>query len=264
MHQPELEAVTYLGHATVRLDLGGARFLTDPILRDRLLHLRRHSAPVEPDEYARLDGLLISHLHLDHLDAASLRRLPRSVPVVIPRGAGAVMRKLGFGDVREVEVGDTVEVAGVEVLAVRADHDGRRRPGGLRAAALGYVVGGRARTYFAGDTDLYDGMVALRPLDVALLPVWGWGPSIGPGHLDPEAAARALALLRPRIAVPIHWGTFFPMGMHRSRGHLLIDPPREFARHAERLAPDVTVRILEPGATLELARPDPEPSSEGP
>jgi L-ascorbate metabolism protein UlaG (beta-lactamase superfamily) len=82
-------------------------------------------------------------------------------------------------------------------------------------------------------------------LDLALLPVWGWGPKVGEGHLAPRTAAEALQLLRPRVAVPIHWGTFFPFWL---RGHSrLSDPPHEFARHASELAPGVDVRILQPG-----------------
>jgi L-ascorbate metabolism protein UlaG (beta-lactamase superfamily) len=249
---PPRESVTYLGHATVRLDLAGARLLTDPVLRDRLWHLRRRSAPPTPADYERLDGVLLSHLHLDHLDLPSMRRLERTVPVVVPRGAGAILRRIGFTDVREVVAGDSVRVAGVDVLAVPAVHDPRRRPGGIEANALGYVASGAARVYFAGDTDLYDGMAELSGLDLALLPVWGWGPTLGAGHMDPEAAARALVMLRPRAAVPIHWGTLFPVGLARARADRLTEPPREFARHAARLAPDVEVRILAPGATLSL------------
>jgi L-ascorbate metabolism protein UlaG (beta-lactamase superfamily) len=102
--------------------------------------------------------------------------------------------------------------------------------------------------YFAGDTDVHESMKDLGPLDVALLPVWGWGPKLGEGHLNPRTAAEALVLLRPRIAVPIHWGTFFPVGL---RGTRLADPPHEFARHAAEVAPDVDVRILAPGEALD-------------
>jgi L-ascorbate metabolism protein UlaG (beta-lactamase superfamily) len=252
MPRPRPESVTFLGHATVRLDIGGAALLTDPLLRDRIGHVRRRSAPVAPSAYRDLDGVLISHLHLDHLDVPSMRRLSRAVPVVVPRGGGRFVRRIGFADVREVGSGDRVTLAGVDVEAVPAVHDGRRLPAGAEVEALGYVVTGAGRTYFAGDTDIYDGMEALRPLDLALLPVWGWGPKLGSGHLDPEGAARALALLRPRVAVPIHWGTLFPIGMVRLRGDRLTDPPHEFARHAARLAPEVKVAILEPGQTLVL------------
>jgi L-ascorbate metabolism protein UlaG (beta-lactamase superfamily) len=135
---------------------------------------------------------------------------------------------------------------------VPAVHDRRRRPyaGGPAADAVGFVLD--ARVYFAGDTDLFDGMSELRPLDLALLPVWGWGPSLGSGHLDPAGAARALTLLRPRGAVPIHWGTFYPLGLSRLRPAPLSDPPLEFARLAAELSPEVDVRVLDPGGMMEL------------
>jgi L-ascorbate metabolism protein UlaG (beta-lactamase superfamily) len=89
-------------------------------------------------------------------------------------------------------------------------------------------------------------------LDAALLPVWGWGPSLGSGHMDPLAAARALALLRPRIAVPIHWGTYRRIGV-RGDEESLRAPADEFARFAQELAPEVDVRVLPVGGTLELS-----------
>jgi L-ascorbate metabolism protein UlaG (beta-lactamase superfamily) len=147
-------------------------------------------------------------------------------------------------------------VRGAAVAAVPAEHDGRRHPLGPVADAIGFVVTGRHRIYFAGDTDVFDGMEQLAgTLDAALLPVWGWGPSLGAGHMDPEAAARAAAILRPRVAVPIHWGTFFPAGLRRFRGAALVEPPHEFARHAGTLAPDVDVRVLAPGEALALEAP---------
>ena len=251
---PPHDSVSYLGHASVLVELAGARFLTDPVLRDRLGPLRRRSSPVPPRAFASIDAVLISHLHLDHLDLPSLRRLPRDVPVLVPGGGDALVRRQGFSRVYEIAAGETVELAGAEVTAVPAEHSRRRRPGpgSAEADALGFVVAGASRIYFAGDTDVFAGMAEIAPVDVALLPVWGWGATLGPGHMDPEAAARALALLRPRIAVPIHWGTLFPIGLARWRSDRLTEPPHAFARHAARLAPEVRVRILEPGATLDL------------
>src|SRR6185503_2691890 len=100
--------------------------------------------------------------------------------------------------------------------------------------------------YFAGDTGLFAGMARLPTLDLALLPVWGWGPRLGPGHLDPVGAAEALTLLRPRIAVPIHWGTYSPLWYLRPPAYL-SEPGVAFAREAARLAPEVEVRVLTPG-----------------
>jgi L-ascorbate metabolism protein UlaG (beta-lactamase superfamily) len=89
-------------------------------------------------------------------------------------------------------------------------------------------------------------------LDLALLPVWGWGPTIGSGHLDPRRAAEALRILKPRVAVPIHWGTLYPRGLRWLRPWQLTNPPLEFARVADELAPEVDVRVLEPGESISL------------
>jgi L-ascorbate metabolism protein UlaG (beta-lactamase superfamily) len=250
------ERITWLGHATVLLEVGGARLLTDPVLRDRVAHLRRHAVSPPPDVAEAIDAVLVSHLHRDHLDVPSLKRLPRDVTVLAPRGAGALLRRLGFTRTTEIETGERADVGGATVLAVPAVHDGRRHPLAPPAEAIGFVVAGEHRVYFAGDTDLFDGMHELAgTLDAALLPVWGWGPSLGAGHMDPLAAARATARLRPRIAVPIHWGTFFPAGLARLRRSALVEPPREFARRAHALAPGVEIRVLAPGEKLLLDPP---------
>ncbi len=249
------ERLTWLGHATVALEIGGARLLTDPLLRDRIAHLRRHGRSPDPAATADLDAVLVSHLHRDHLDVPSLRRLDRTVAVYVPRGAGAFLERLGFTRVRELAVGEEATVGGARVRAVTAIHDGRRSPGrrGAVAEAIGFEVRGASTVYFAGDTDVHDGMAALAGrIDVALLPVWGWGPTLGPGHMDPAAAAHAATLVRPRIAVPIHWGTLFPRGLARLRPAALVEPPRAFARLVAEQAPGVTVRVLSPGGALAL------------
>ena len=230
------------------LELGGVRLLTDPVLRARVAHLRRQGpAPSVPGQ---LDAVLLSHLHYDHLDLPSLRLLPRDVRVLAPAGAAPLLRAAGFAEVEELVPGQAARVGELRVEATPAEHDGRRRPLGPRARPIGFVVNGAHRVYFAGDTDLFPEMADLRPVGVALLPVAGWARKLGPGHMDAEQAARAAELLRPGIAVPIHWGTLHPRG--RRRGAWFERPPHEFARRVARLAPDVEVRILEPGAALGL------------
>ena len=106
--------------------------------------------------------------------------------------------------------------------------------------------------FFAGDTDLFDAMEGLVPdLDVALLPIWGWGPLIGPGHLDPSRAAEAVARLRPRVAVPIHWGTLRPF-YRGTRARFLREPAEAFVAAARERAPETTVNVLAPGESLEF------------
>jgi L-ascorbate metabolism protein UlaG (beta-lactamase superfamily) len=242
-----MRRITWLGHATVLIEAGGARLLTDPLLRERVMHLSRRVPAAE--DPGTLDAVLISHVHRDHLDKPSLRLVDAPVAVV-PRGATKFVAGLGFTDVREVEVGDAVDIAGADVRVVPAWHDGHRRPGPGSAEldTLGYLVDG---IWFAGDTDLDDGLAELRgAVDVALIPIWGWGPSLGPGHMDPEAAARAVALIAPRIAIPIHWGTYYPV-VSREHGQL-TEPPQRFAAHVAELASGTRVETLAVGGSLSL------------
>jgi len=242
-------SITYVGHATTVIEVDGTRLLTDPVLRSRIGHIRR-IAPA-PREHPRFDGILVSHAHHDHLDLRSLRMLPAGGPVLAPPGVARLIRRRTGHDARAVAPGDRARVGGVEVAVVEATHDERRTPLGRALGAVGYLVAGSARVYFAGDTDVFEAMRALSAgLDAALLPVWGWGPKVGPGHMDPERAAEAAALLAPRMAIPIHWGTLAgPRVWWRHDPWL---PAREFERLAAVRAPGVAVRVLAPGATLTL------------
>jgi L-ascorbate metabolism protein UlaG (beta-lactamase superfamily) len=240
--------LSYLGHSTTLIEIDGVRILTDPLLRRRVAHLWRSSpAP----GHGSPDAVLISHGHQDHLDLPSLRRLPRSTPIVIPRGLGRVVAARGFEDVREVVEGEEVVLGPVTVRATHADHHGRSMPGRSQAA-VGYAVLGSGSVFFAGDTGLFDGMNGLVPdLELALLPIWGWGSTIGPGHLDPRDAAEGLTLLRPRHAVPIHWGTYRPFYLPGDSA-FLREPADAFVAAARELAPEVAVHVLEPGESLDF------------
>jgi L-ascorbate metabolism protein UlaG (beta-lactamase superfamily) len=142
-------------------------------------------------------------------------------------------------------------VNGVAVEATHAEHDGNRGPLGAKASAVGFLASGSGRIYFAGDTDLFERMSDLAPLDVAILPVAGWGPRLPPGHLDPRLAAQALALLRPRVAVPVHWGTYRRIGLSRDPA-VLREPAESFVELAGEFAPDVDVHVVEPGGSVEI------------
>lgn len=246
--------ITWLGHSTARISLGKTTFLTDPVLRGRVAHLRRHAAEPAISRQDRPDLVLISHHHLDHLDLPSLRRLGPETSVLGPAGTKKALKKAGLFRVEEIRAGETIEVGDVSVRAVPAEHQGRRSPFHDHSEAIGFVMEGERSIYFAGDTDLFDDMASeVGSTDVALLPVWGWGPAVGAGHLDPERAARALVELRPGFAIPIHWGTFFPLGLKRFAGHHLVVPPREFERLAADYAPETEVRVIEPGSSFTLS-----------
>lgn len=245
------DVITYIGHATVLLDIGGRRFLTDPMLADRLMHIRRVGKAPAAENLEQLDAVLVSHAHMDHLHFPSLRRVAGVCPVVVPRGCGSLVSKAGVTDVREIDVGERIEIGGVEITATPALHDGRRWPLGRSLPTLGFLISGTTRVYFAGDTDLFDEMSELAgSIDVALVPVAGWGAHLPAGHMDPPRAARAVALLEPRIAVPIHWGALASRAL-RQLGDL-DGAPREFAELVARHAPGVDVRILQPGESMDV------------
>ena len=246
--------VDWLGHATVRLELDGIRILTDPVIRERVGPLDRKVAPIPHRELDRIDVVLISHLHQDHLDLASLRRL-MGARLIVPAGSAAIFRAAGHQDVHEFVPGQRATHGGLTIELVPADHSGFRPPFGPTAPAMGFVISdGRHRIYFAGDTAIYPGMADIPDLDLALVPVWGWGPNLRGGHMDPTMAARALTLLRPRMAVPIHWGTLWPKALGGVRPDRLVRPGGEFRSTARELAPKVRARVLAPGERLVLPR----------
>jgi len=259
----------FLGHSTVRVELAGRTVLTDPLLAPTVGLLRRVVPLPQPSAWAGVDLVLISHLHGDHLHIPSLRTLGRGVRILVPRGAGAWLRGRGFPRVDELSAGEGLQDGDLRITAVRAEHSGHRwgprSTHGPATEAIGFLLEGDGSTvYVSGDTGLYDGMAILaeRDVDVALLPVWGWGPNLGPGHLDPVGAADAAALIRPRIAVPVHWGTLAVAGMTsvpsplRTRmRRLLVDPPRAFATEVAARGLSTRVVVTEPGSPVDLSLP---------
>lgn len=244
--------VVWLGHATADVRLGSTRIVTDPVLRDRLAHLRRHGGTMRLDpgplDPGPVDAVVISHLHHDHLDLPSLRLLPAGTPLIVPRGAGRLVARAAPGEVIEVVPGDTVDIGGTTVTAVPADHHPGRFLSRAKAQPLGFVLDGAERTvYFPGDTDLHPVMADLPAPDVALLPIWGWGRTLGSHHLDPERAARAATMLRARSVLPVHWGTFAPVRARRGVPAWFHRPAARFRREMERHAPETGLVLVPPG-----------------
>jgi L-ascorbate metabolism protein UlaG (beta-lactamase superfamily) len=248
----DVTRITYLGHGTLLLESGGRRVLTDPLLRRWAGPLRRY-APL-PGPVGRLDAILLSHLHIDHVDIASLRLLDPATPVLVPPPGAATLRRLHMREVREVVPGDRVELEGLTVKVTPARHAVKRYPMMSKSDGLGYLLDGASTIYYAGDTGPFLEMADVVPKpDVALLPVSGWGPTLDADeHLTPLAAARCLGLLRPSVAIPVHWGTYFPPGLPMGQRRDPRRPARAFARYARRLAPEVEVSVLDPGESIEL------------
>ena len=252
--EPAVIELGFVGHATVLLDVANARILTDPFLRTRLGPLERHGPLPDPSALGDVDVVLISHGHPDHFDRASLSAIAARV-VIVPRGLGAAARRWTQADVVEMAPGERWSFGDVSIEAVPARH--WVTPGSTRARPQGYVVDAGLRIWFAGDTGpLPPDLRPAGPIDVALLPVWTWGPHRGPGHLGPRSAAELLGEVGARFAVPIHWGTLYPRRLHRLWSTPLTEPGDRFAAHAARLAPQADVRVLRPreSTTIRLAR----------
>jgi L-ascorbate metabolism protein UlaG (beta-lactamase superfamily) len=261
-------SITWWGHATTTIALNGRRVLTDPVLTRRLAHLSRIGGPLPGTDALRADVALVSHLHFDHLDVPSLRRLSRGTRIVAPHGAVRALSRSApdvAHRIEEVVPDDSVNLNGVRIRAVPAKHDGRRSPlSRFSGPALGFIIENDdvevpTRIWFAGDTGLFAAMTQLAPIDVAVVPVGGWGPSLGPTHLDPEQAAEAVRRVGAGDAIPIHYGTLWPYGLRHvhpasfRRG--FADPGTKFAAELARALPSAMAHVISHGQTVTIQGP---------
>ena len=235
MNDHQRPKFTYLGHATVRCDLpDGEVVLIDPWVENN------PSCPEEHCGFDRLDAMLVTHGHFDHIgDAVALARRHTPRKVVANFEICHWLEGKGVGNTSAMNLGGSQEVLGLSVTMVRADHscgildDGELVYGGT---AAGYVVRlpGGYTFYHAGDTALYSDMQLIGELyrpELAFLPI---------GDLftmDPHQAARACRYLGVRTVVPIHWGTF----------PLLTGTPEELETACDDLGINCRVVRLDPG-----------------
>jgi L-ascorbate metabolism protein UlaG (beta-lactamase superfamily) len=218
--------ITYIGHATLLLEIAGARILTDPNFDSHLGRLLpRVTAPgIALDALPTLDALLLTHAHADHLSFASLARLPRDIPLYTPPAVARWLNRKGYRHAEPIAAGETITLSNgqIRLHAEQATHQGNRYGfDRWRSAANMYLLETAEESlFFAGDTALTPETHALvervlwaagRTLDVALLPIGyapPWKPGFRRGHLTHEDALTLFETLRARALIPYHWGTF--------------------------------------------------------
>ena len=257
--------ITWLGHATVLVEIDGLRLLTDPLLGAGLGPLRRVGATPDPGAIGEIDAILVSHAHPDHFDLDSLRRVSGDPLVIVPGGLGRAARRAGRS-VREVVAGEVFELSPrgaarsdtnpIRLTVVHARH--WRWPLQPRARCIGYLVEGSLGIYFAGDTALFPRMdrIAGR-VAIALLPVGRWGPHRGPDRLTPVSAVEAMRRVGARAAIPIHWGTLHPPGMPPgSWASSAANAGARFATAGAALGLGLDIRVLRPGEATDFELPE--------
>lgn len=251
---------TWLGHSTAVLDIDGVRLVADPLLRRHAGLLIRRGRRPDRAAWGGADAALLSHLHHDHAEVGSLKMLG-GIPVLTsgPNAAWAVAKGLN-GQGLAPDEWRRVAHSEVRVRLAPAVHGARPMPHRPNTAHGHMVQGPSGTVWVAGDTELYDDMAGLAELagatiDLALIPVGGWGPRLSPGHLGPREAAIACRLSGARAAVPVHWGTLHPPAVQAWPGGWMDRPGPDFTAALAREAPLCRATVLDLGGSLTLPAP---------
>lgn len=263
---PDLELIqsgtaqlTWIGHASFLLTLGGKRILIDPVFAPRVGHVARFTPPGIPLEaLPPIDLVLVTHNHRDHLDGWTLQRLGSGPSYIVPLGNGPLVKKFGASRVTELDWWESTSFGSLAITLVPARHWSMTTPWDANDMLWGgYVIRGpEGAAYHSGDTGFSDEFAKIGanagPIDWAMLPIGAYDPRwfMQPQHMNPEDAVEAAKALRARIMVAMHWGTF------KLTDEPMSEPP-ERARKAHRDSGgvDEALWILDVGETRRLSSP---------
>lgn len=249
-------ALTWIGHATYLVSLGGRAVLIDPVFSSRLGPVRRNVPPgLARADLPKIDVVCVTHNHRDHMDAPSLKLIGDAPVYAVPRGLGAWFRRAGFGRTVELDWWEQREIEGVAITFVPSQHWSMRGPLDRNASLWGGYVLERegVRVYHSGDTAYFDGFAEIArrcgPIEAAMLPIGAYEPRwfMQSQHMNPDDAVQAFEDLGARRFVAMHWGTF------KLTDEPLEQPPQLLrARWQERGLADERRAIPAIGETLRL------------
>ncbi|MFG1641424.1 MBL fold metallo-hydrolase [Amycolatopsis sp. NPDC049252] len=256
--------LTWYGHASTLVELDGARVLLDPVWSDRVSPAtfagprRLHEPPVPLSGIGRVDAVVISHDHYDHLDLATIRSLVTSTdaPFLVPLGVGAHLERWHVPADRIIELDwhEDATVAGVRFVSTPAQHfSGRGITNDDTLWTSWALIGPEHRVFYTGDTGYFDGFASIGaeygPFDVALVQIGAYAPQWPDIHMTPEEGVAAGLDVRAKLLVPVHWATF-SLAMHPWG-----EPADRVWREAK--AADIPLSVPRPGERIDVTEPPP-------
>lgn len=243
--------ITWIGHASFFLQFAGHSVMVDPnwamwhgpVKRQRLPGLRLHEVP-------EVDLVLVTHAHFDHLHKPSLRILQAREGIVVPRGSGKLVKRLGFPAIHEMTAWDELRFDLLEVIHTPSHHWGARFLHDTHRDYGGYIVRAGGKSVFhCGDSAYFAGFAEIGQrykIDVALMPIGAYEtPSGRDVHMNPEEAVRAFVDLGAKVLVPMHYATF-PLGNEPHH-----EPLERLLTEADRLGISEQILLLEEGVGIE-------------
>jgi L-ascorbate metabolism protein UlaG (beta-lactamase superfamily) len=254
--------LTWYGHATTLVEIEGRRVLLDPVWSERCAPSRHvgprrlHPVPLPLTELPRLDAILISHDHYDHLDFATVRELAdlQPAPFLVPLGVGAHLERWGVPADRIIELDwdESRTLAGLRLTLTAARHfSGRGMARDQTLWGSWVIAGPNRRVFYTGDTGYFDGFTRIGaahgPFDAALVQVGAYGDAWPDIHMTPEDGVRAHLEVRGRLLVPVHWGTFV-LSVHE-----WSDPAERVWSEAK--ARSVPIAVPRPGERIDVDNP---------